>query len=214
MFIDEVTITVAAGSGGSGCCSFRREKYVPRGGPDGGDGGDGGDVIFRVDSQLNTLHDFRYQHHIRGGRGAHGEGNRRTGHRGEHAIICVPPGTLLRDEKGALIRDMVEDGQELVLLVGGRGGRGNARFATPRVQAPRRADPGREGEQMVVRLELKLLADVGLVGFPMRANPRCWRGFPRPVPELPTIPLRLWSRTWGSCSGLRARVLCWPTCLG
>ena len=166
MFIDEVTITVESGHGGSGCCSFRREKYVPRGGPDGGDGGDGGNVIFRVDAQLNTLHDFRYQRHIRAGRGAHGEGKRRTGQRGEHAVICVPPGTILRDEKGAMIRDMVEDGQELVLLEGGRGGRGNARFATPRVQAPRRADPGREGEQMVVRLELKLLADVGLVGFP------------------------------------------------
>ncbi|MXW77993.1 MAG: GTPase ObgE [Gemmatimonadetes bacterium] len=166
MFIDEMTITVESGSGGNGCCSFRREKFVPRGGPDGGDGGDGGDVIFRVDPQLNTLHDFRYQRHIRAGRGAHGEGKRRTGQRGAHAIICVPPGTILRDAKGALIRDMVEDGQELVLLVGGRGGRGNARFATPRFQAPRRADSGREGEQMVVRLELKLLADVGLVGFP------------------------------------------------
>lgn len=166
MFIDEVTIAVESGHGGRGCCSFRREKYVPRGGPDGGDGGDGGDVIFRVDAQLNTLHDFRYQRHLRAGRGAHGEGKGKTGRRGEHAVICVPPGTILRDEKGALIRDMVEDGQELVLLAGGRGGRGNARFATARVQAPRRADPGQEGAQMVVRLELKLLADVGLVGFP------------------------------------------------
>ena len=166
MFIDEVTIAVESGHGGRGCCSFRREKYVPRGGPDGGDGGDGGDVIFRVDAQLNTLHDFRYQRHLRAGRGTHGEGKGKTGRRGEHAVICVPPGTILRDEKGALIRDMVEDGQELVLLAGGRGGRGNARFATARVQAPRRADPGQEGAQMVVRLELKLLADVGLVGFP------------------------------------------------
>ena len=166
MFIDEMTITVESGAGGDGCCSFRREKYVPRGGPDGGDGGDGGDVIFRVDSQLNTLHDFRYPRHIRADRGVHGKGQRRTGQRGEHAVVCVPPGTLLRDEKGALIRDMVAEGQELVLLAGGRGGRGNARFATSRVQAPRRADPGQEGAQRVVRLELKLLADVGLVGFP------------------------------------------------
>lgn len=166
MFIDEVVITVESGAGGSGCCSFRREKYVPKGGPDGGDGGDGGKVVFRVDGQLGTLRDFRYRHHIKGQRGDHGQGKNRTGKRGEHAIIRVPPGTILRDEKGELILDMVEDGQEFILLEGGRGGRGNARFATPRVQAPRRFDYGNKGEQKIVKLELKLLADVGLVGFP------------------------------------------------
>ncbi len=166
MFIDEVLITVESGTGGSGCCSFRREKYVPKGGPDGGDGGDGGDLIFAVDSQLSTLRDFRYRHHIKAGRGDHGQGKNRTGKRGENAIIRVPPGTLVRDEQGKLIIDLVEDGQEFVLFKGGRGGRGNARFATARVQAPRRADYGVEGEQQVVKLELKLLADVGLVGFP------------------------------------------------
>ncbi len=166
MFIDEVQIIVESGTGGSGCCSFRREKYVPKGGPDGGDGGDGGNIIFRVDDQLGTLRDYRYRHHIKAGRGDHGQGKNRTGKRGEHAIIRVPPGTILRDEKGALIRDMVEADEEFLMLKGGRGGRGNARFATPRIQAPRRADYGQEGEQRVINLELKLLADVGLVGFP------------------------------------------------
>ena len=166
MFIDEVEIIVESGTGGSGCCSFRREKFVPRGGPDGGDGGDGGDIIFRVDDQLGTLRDYRYRHHIKAGRGDHGQGKNRTGKRGEHAIIRVPPGTILRYEDGGLIRDMVEPGDEFTMLKGGRGGRGNARFATSRVQAPRRADYGLEGEQQVVKMELKLLADVGLVGFP------------------------------------------------
>jgi GTP-binding protein len=166
MFIDEVQITVESGTGGSGCCSFRREKFVPKGGPDGGDGGDGGNIVFKVDAQLATLRDFRYRHHIKAGRGDHGQGKNRTGKRGEHVIIRVPPGTLLRDEKGELILDMVEDGREFLLLKGGRGGRGNARFATARIQAPRRADYGIEGKQKGIKLELKLLADVGLVGFP------------------------------------------------
>ena len=166
MFIDEVVITVESGTGGSGCCSFRREKYVPKGGPDGGDGGDGGDVIFRVDGQLATLRDFRYRHHIKAQRGDHGQGKNRTGKRGEHAVIRVPPGTILRDDHGQLILDMVEDEQEFIFLKGGRGGRGNARFATPRVQAPRRFDYGQDGQQQLIKLELKLLAYVGLVGFP------------------------------------------------
>ena len=166
MFIDEITINVESGTGGNGCVSFRREKFVPNGGPDGGDGGDGGDVVLRADSQLATLQDFRYQSIIKAERGGHGRGKDKIGHRGVNAIVRVPPGTLIRDETGQVIADMVEAGQELPLCKGGRGGRGNARFKSARVRAPRRADAGEEGQRMVLNMELKLLADIGLVGFP------------------------------------------------
>ena len=166
MFIDEVAITVRSGAGGDGCMSFRREKYVPRGGPDGGDGGDGGRIIFRIDGSLSTLVDLRYRSRIEAGRGTHGKGKNLTGARGEDAVIRVPPGTVLRNSAGELLADMVEEGEDLVLLTGGRGGRGNARFATSRNQAPRRADAGIRGQELEVTLELKLLGDVGLVGFP------------------------------------------------
>ncbi|MBI2506405.1 MAG: GTPase ObgE [Candidatus Latescibacteria bacterium] len=166
MFIDEAIITVESGGGGDGCMSFRREKYVPRGGPNGGDGGDGGDVVFRADSHLATLLDFRYCPRIAAQRGGHGKGKDMTGPRGEDALIRVPLGTLVRAEDGTLLADLVEEGQEFVLLKGGQGGRGNSRFVTSRLQAPRRADPGEPGQQAVVRLELRLMADVGLVGFP------------------------------------------------
>jgi GTP-binding protein len=167
MFIDEVTVTVKSGAGGNGCMSFRREKFIPRGGPDGGDGGDGGGIILRSDANLATLVDFRYKSHIEAGRGGHGKGKDLTGARGAAVILRVPPGTVVRDdETGEFLADLVDPDQELLLLKGGRGGRGNARFATSTNQAPRRADPGGAGQQRVVRLELKLLADVGLVGFP------------------------------------------------
>jgi len=166
MFIDEATITVESGAGGDGCMSFRREKYVPRGGPNGGDGGAGGDVVFLADGNLNTLLDFRYRPRIAAQRGGHGKGKDKTGPRGSDARIRVPRGTLVRDEEGVLLADLVEEGQEFVLLKGGRGGRGNSRFVTSTNQAPRRADPGEPGQQAVVRLELRLMADVGLVGFP------------------------------------------------
>ncbi len=166
MLIDEVAMLVESGTGGSGCCSFRREKYVPRGGPDGGDGGDGGDVVFVVDPQLGTLRDLRYRHHLKAGRGEHGQGKNMTGMRGEDAVIRVPPGTILKSDEGEVIRDLVEPEEPFLFLKGGRGGRGNARFASSRTQAPRRADAGLPGETISVRLELKLLADIGLVGFP------------------------------------------------
>ena len=166
MFIDELAITVRSGAGGNGCMSFRREKYVPRGGPNGGDGGDGGRIIFTADGNLSTLVDLRYRSRIEAERGGHGKGKNLTGARGEDAVIRVPPGTMLRGSDGELLVDMVEDGQEFVFLPGGRGGRGNARFATARNQAPRRADPGNRGQERDVILELKLLGDVGLVGFP------------------------------------------------
>ena len=166
MFIDEVTIKVESGAGGDGCRSFRREKYVPRGGPDGGDGGDGGNVVLRADVSLATLLDYRYKSLIKASRGGHGKGKNMTGARGADALIRVPPGTLVRSGEGKVVVDLVEDGQEFLLLKGGRGGRGNARFALPARQAPDFAEQGRSGEQAVLKLELKLLADIGLVGFP------------------------------------------------
>ncbi len=166
MFIDEVRLTLRSGDGGNGCSSFLREKYRPLGGPDGGDGGDGGSVIFRVDDTLDTLLDYRYRPLISAGRGTHGRGGNMTGARGEDAVIRVPPGTVVRTEAGEIIADLVVAGQEFRFLVGGRGGRGNARFATSRNQAPTRADEGGPGEGAVVLLELKLLAEVGLVGLP------------------------------------------------
>jgi len=167
MFIDEARIYVKAGDGGNGCVSFRREKYVPRGGPDGGDGGDGGDVVFVVDPNLNTLVKFKYRQHFRAKRGGHGQGACKHGRDGEDVVVSVPPGTVVRDaDTGDVLADLSEPDDRVVVARGGRGGRGNARFATPTRQAPRRADKGLPGEERKVHLELKLLADVGLVGFP------------------------------------------------
>ncbi len=166
MFVDEVTITARSGNGGDGCVSFRREKYVPRGGPNGGDGGNGGDVLFRVDENLITLLDYRYRPIIAAGRGDHGKGKNMTGARGDDAVIRVPPGTLVRSKVGNPVVDLLTPGQEFLFLKGGRGGRGNARFATSQLQAPQHAEGGRRGAESEAALELKLLADVGLVGFP------------------------------------------------
>lgn len=166
-FVDEVKINVKAGDGGRGCVSFLREKYVPLGGPDGGDGGDGGDIIFQVDTGLNTLLDFRYKNRYQAPNGMPGLGKDKHGKGGEDLLIEIPPGTLIYDaETDELIADMTAAGQRLVLLKGGRGGRGNARFMTSTNRAPRHAQPGLPGEERTLRLELKLLADVGLVGMP------------------------------------------------
>jgi len=164
-FIDEAEIDVTAGMGGSGCMSFRREKYVSLGGPDGGDGGKGGNVIFTGDKALNTLMDARYKRFYKAKRGGHGGGSRKTGKKGEDIVIRVPLGTILR-ENGELVEELVEPGQKFVVALGGRGGRGNARFTTPTNRAPRNFEPGDEGEHKKIKLELKLLADIGLVGFP------------------------------------------------
>ncbi len=167
MFIDQVTIRVEGGVGGSGADSFRRESFVPRGGPDGGDGGRGGSVILEADAQLSTLADFRYLAEYRAERGAHGTGSNKTGRSGEDLVLRIPPGTLVRDaESGDLLAELVEDGARFVAARGGRGGRGNARFATATQQAPRTWEPGGEGERRTLDLTLKLLADVGLVGEP------------------------------------------------
>jgi GTP-binding protein len=166
-FIDEAVIEVEAGAGGNGCVSFRREKYVPKGGPDGGDGGDGGSVYVVADSGLKTLLDFRYRRHFKAGRGEHGKGKQMNGAKGEDVIIKVPCGTMLYDdESGELIADLVDGGDKVLVARGGKGGRGNMHFATPTVQAPRRAEAGKAGEKIRLRLELKLLADVGLIGRP------------------------------------------------
>lgn len=167
MLIDQAKVYVKGGDGGNGCVSFRREKFVPKGGPDGGDGGDGGSVIFLADPGLSTLVDFKYRQHLRAQRGGHGEGAKRTGRSGVDLIVPVPVGTIARDAAtGGLIADLAASGQRAVIAKGGRGGRGNARFATPTHRTPRRADPGTPGEELRVELELQLLADVGLVGLP------------------------------------------------
>ncbi|MDC0161207.1 GTPase ObgE [Gemmatimonadales bacterium] len=167
MFVDRALIEVLGGDGGSGAEAFRRETGVPRGGPAGGDGGRGGDVVLRADGQLTTLLDYSYRRHYKAERGLHGEGSKRTGKSGEDLILLVPPGTVAYDaETEELLGELVEEGERVVIARGGRGGRGNARFATATNQAPTRWEPGQEGQEKTVRLELKLIADVGLVGEP------------------------------------------------
>ena len=167
VFLDEVKIFVQGGRGGDGCVSFRREKFVPFGGPDGGKGGKGGDVYLEVDPNLNTLLHFKNRIHWKAPRGQHGRGKNQTGAQGEDLIIPVPPGTAVYDaETGALLGDLTRPGQRLLVARGGRGGRGNASFATPTNQAPRIAEKGEPGEERWLRLELKLIADVGIVGKP------------------------------------------------
>ena len=166
-FVDRAVIEVEAGTGGSGAEAFRRESGVPRGGPSGGDGGKGGDVVAVADPELSTLLDYSYKRHYRAGRGQHGEGSNRTGRDGEEILLRVPPGTIIRDaESGEFLAELLEPGETVVVARGGRGGRGNARFKTATRQAPRRWEPGEEGERRTLELELKLLADVGLVGEP------------------------------------------------
>lgn len=167
MFIDEAAIKVQAGAGGNGCVAFRREKYVPRGGPSGGDGGRGGNIILRSSEQHNTLIHFRFRPEHKAERGRHGEGSNKTGRDGKDSTLDVPPGTVVYDaDTGEKLFDLVAADQEFVVAHGGRGGRGNARFATATHQAPRNAEPGSPGEERHLKLELKLLADVGLIGFP------------------------------------------------
>jgi GTP-binding protein len=166
-FVDEVKIQAKAGDGGKGCLSFRREKFIPLGGPNGGDGGDGGDICFVVDPGLGTLLDLRYKVHYNAGNGEGGKGQNKHGKNGETLTLRVPPGTLIfDDDTGEQLADLTEPGEPLVLLRGGMGGRGNARFVTSTNRAPRHTQPGLPGERRTLRLQLKLLADVGLVGLP------------------------------------------------
>jgi GTPase len=167
MFVDRVVVRVKAGDGGSGIVSFRREKFVPLGGPDGGDGGRGGNVIVRADANLNTLLDYTYRDSWKAGDGEHGSGSNKTGRSGADVVLPVPPGTVVRDaDSGTLLGEVIEEGDEVTVARGGRGGKGNAHFATATHQAPREYQPGEDGEALTLELELKLIADVGLVGQP------------------------------------------------
>ena len=167
MLIDYAKIEVKGGDGGNGCVSFRREKFVPRGGPNGGDGGHGGSVVFEAARGLSSLLDFRYKKHYKAQKGRNGIGANKRGRDGEDIVLLVPPGTMVKDhESGDVLADLEEDGARIVVAKGGRGGRGNARFATAVEQAPRHCEGGRPGAELMIELELKLLADVGLVGLP------------------------------------------------
>lgn len=167
VFIDLVTVRISAGTGGSGCSSFRREKFAPMGGPDGGEGGKGGDVLVRGDSNLATLLDFTYRDHWEAERGEHGMGSNKTGRSGTDIVLPVPPGTVIRDrDTGERIAEVLEHGDEVRIAKGGRGGKGNSHFATATHQSPREWQPGEEGEVRNVEFELKLIADIGLVGQP------------------------------------------------
>jgi len=166
-FVDEAVITIQSGNGGAGCVSFRREKYIPFGGPDGGDGGEGGSVIFLVKQNLRTLYNLKLKKNFKAQNGQPGMGERRSGKKGNDSIVEVPPGTMIYDyESGKLIKDLKETGEEYVILDGGKGGKGNTFFKTSTNQAPKFAQPGLPGVEMKVKVELKLIADVGLVGFP------------------------------------------------
>ncbi len=165
MFIDRVDIFVKAGDGGNGVVAFRREKFVPRGGPSGGDGGKGGDIIIKADRHLRTLLDFQYRHHFRAQKGENGKGNKQTGKDGTDLILKVPPGTLIEEEEEILI-DLVKNEDSFLIVKGGKGGRGNARFATSVNQAPKYSEKGEKGEEKRLTLELKLIAEAGLIGEP------------------------------------------------
>ncbi len=167
MFVDEVDIEAFAGDGGDGCVSFRREKYVPRGGPDGGDGGDGGSVFLCADESYNTLQHLAGRHHWRAGRGGHGMGKKRHGHKGRDVYVRVPPGTIIHDaDLGVVLKDLSSAGDTVRVAEGGKGGRGNTQFKSPTNQAPDYAEPGGPGRRRRLHLELKLIADAGLIGKP------------------------------------------------
>jgi GTP-binding protein len=166
-FVDQVKVFVRAGDGGRGCVSFRREKFIPMGGPDGGDGGRGGQVIIKAKQDMNTLLDIRYRQQYRADKGQHGMGSDMHGRNGKDSIITVPPGTLIKNEEtGEVLYDLTKDGEEFIVVKGGRGGMGNAHFKSATRQAPRFAQPGEPGEEKTLILELKLLADIGLIGLP------------------------------------------------
>jgi GTP-binding protein len=167
MFVDYAEIQVKAGDGGKGCVSFRREKYVPKGGPDGGDGGDSGEVVIGVDSNLTTLLDFKYKRFYKAENGGQGKGKNQHGKKGESVVIKVPPGTIVGDLKtGKVLADLISEDQKVVVVKGGKGGRGNTHFKTSTDQSPRKFEPGEKGEEKKLFLELRILADIGIVGFP------------------------------------------------
>lgn len=188
-FIDEATITVRSGDGGSGCVSFRRDRFVARGGPDGGDGGKGGDVILTTTSQKRTLYHFQFKRQFKAPNGRNGQGKQKTGKDGEKLIIEIPPGTVVSDaETGEVLRDFVHPDETYPVAKGGRGGQGNKRFATSTNRAPRFAQPGEPGEGLTLRLELKLLADVGIIGLPNAGKSTLTRALSSATPEVGAYP--------------------------